>query len=325
MKAQRLTIVTYHYVRELAAGRYPRIRGLETRLFIEQLEYVLYHYTPVSMDEVMDALEDRGCLPERPILLTFDDGYADHYQNCFPLLLAKGVPGAFFPPVEAVRDRKMLGVNKIHFLLAMIDDPSVLVGEVLAFVKQHRARLGLAAEAEYLAQHMVQGRYDPAEVVFVKRMLQRELPAIARAELLDILFVRYLDVSEAVLASELYMTPAQLAHMARVGMYVGSHGTTHEWLNTLEPQKQAMEIEISLAFLRSLGVETSRWAMCYPYGAVDDSLVEILRARGCRLGLTTRPDVAVLDRVECYRLPRLDTNDLPVDRAAAANQWYLRA
>lgn len=325
MSAPKLTIVAYHYVRELARGRYPRIKGLETHLFAEQLEFLLRHYAPVSMAQVMDALDGTVELPRRSVLLTFDDGYVDHYATVFPLLTAKGVPGAFFPPVEAVRDRKALGVNKIHFLLATVPQTASLVADILDFVRREGERFGLLPGPEYQARVMKPGRYDPAETVFVKRMLQRELPEQARGELLGDLFARHFDISEEAFAQELYMTPEQLAHLIRAGMHVGSHGSSHRWLTTLEPAEQASEIDASLEFLRSLGADTDRWSMCYPYGAVDDSLVQAMRSRGCTLGLTTRSGVAVLDEAGRYHLPRLDTNDLPKDRAAAPNQWHAAA
>ncbi|MDO4879029.1 MAG: poly-beta-1,6-N-acetyl-D-glucosamine N-deacetylase PgaB [Neisseria sp.] len=43
-------------------------------------------YTPVSWRQLQDAREGRGSLPEKPVLLTFDDGYVSFYDTVFPLL-----------------------------------------------------------------------------------------------------------------------------------------------------------------------------------------------------------------------------------------------
>lgn len=43
-------------------------------------------YTPVFMSELIDFVYHDGLLPEKPILLTFDDGYVDNYTLLFPLL-----------------------------------------------------------------------------------------------------------------------------------------------------------------------------------------------------------------------------------------------
>ena len=93
-----LTIVMYHYVRPIAESPYPNIKGLEVNLFREQLRYCRRHYTFVSMAQVVAAAEGGEPLPKCPLLLTFDDGYIDHYQYVLPILLEFQVPGAFYAP-----------------------------------------------------------------------------------------------------------------------------------------------------------------------------------------------------------------------------------
>lgn len=52
-------------------------------------------WTPVSLDDIAAAREGRRPLPERAILLTFDDGYRSTYTRVFPLLLAYRYPAVF--------------------------------------------------------------------------------------------------------------------------------------------------------------------------------------------------------------------------------------
>ncbi|KLT73886.1 hypothetical protein PL75_00680 [Neisseria arctica] len=52
-------------------------------------------YTPVSWQQVIDAREGRGSLPENPVLLTFDDGYESFYRLVYPLLKAYQYPAVF--------------------------------------------------------------------------------------------------------------------------------------------------------------------------------------------------------------------------------------
>ena len=76
----------YHYVRDLKHSRYPRIKGLDAALFREQVAYLKKHYTCVSVDDVVDAARAGAPLPENAALLTFDDGYSDHFDFVFPIL-----------------------------------------------------------------------------------------------------------------------------------------------------------------------------------------------------------------------------------------------
>lgn len=51
--------------------------------------------TPITMDQLVTHLRTGLPLPAKPILLSFDDGYAGHYQHVFPLLKEFGYPASF--------------------------------------------------------------------------------------------------------------------------------------------------------------------------------------------------------------------------------------
>ena len=51
--------------------------------------------TPISMDQLVSHLRTGLPLPEKPVLLTFDDGYRGHFEHVFPLLEEYGYPGLF--------------------------------------------------------------------------------------------------------------------------------------------------------------------------------------------------------------------------------------
>ena len=106
-----LTIVMYHYVRELPLTRYPNIKGLKTTQFKAQLDYLRTHYVFVTRAQCLAALHGGPPLPTNAVVLTFDDGYLDHYTDVFPLLNQYGIEGWFFPPVRTIRYGEVLGVN----------------------------------------------------------------------------------------------------------------------------------------------------------------------------------------------------------------------
>lgn len=309
---RKVTIVMYHYVRDLQRSRFPAIKGLSIDRFRKQLDYIQSHFTFITAESLMEAVANPGMeLPPNPILLTFDDGYSDHFSNVFPLLDARGIQGCFFPSVQPLLEHRVLEVNKIQFVLAAVPDAGKLLEEIFVLVDELRCQFALKAKEEYLSAVTEKHRYDPREVTVVKRLLQRELPEPARAEMVRRLFAEYVTGDEAAFACELYMSVDQLICLRRHGMHIGSHGNTHVWLNHVPPEVQAAEIDHSLEFLEKLGIRNNEWTMCYPYGGFNDSLLQLLQDRHCRLGFGVEPRIANLDVDHRLTLPRIDTNDLP--------------
>jgi peptidoglycan/xylan/chitin deacetylase (PgdA/CDA1 family) len=307
-----ITIVMYHYVRDLERSRFPAIKGLSVERFCRQLDYIQTCYTPITVEDMLEALSfPEKDLPPNPILLTFDDGYSDHFASVFPLLDERGIQGCFFPPAQAVLEHKVLDVNKIQFVLATVPDAGSLLELVLSSLAEFRSQYTLPTREAYLLAVTGQHRYDTREVTMLKRLLQHELPEPVRVEIVRRLFAQYVTSDEAAFACELYMSLEQIACLRRHGMHIGSHGYAHAWLNHVSPQEQSVEIDRSLEFLQMLGIGKDEWTMCYPYGGFNDSLLQILRARQCRLGFTVEPRIADLNVYDRLTLPRVDTNDLP--------------
>jgi len=307
-----VTIVMYHYVRDLERSRYPRIKGLSIDRFRNQLGYIQANYVPISAEDLLEAVNfPHRKLPENAILLTFDDGYSDHFENVLPLLKEKGIKACFFPMAQAILEHRVLDVNKIQFILAAAPNVSKLLDEVFDALAEFRSEYSLKSREAYLMSITEKHRYDPREVTIFKRLLQRELPEPVRAKLVQRLFAEHVSSDEAAFSDELYMSLEQLGMLHSEGMHIGSHGYRHVWLNHLSPECQEVEVDRSLEFLRQAGIPLRDWTICYPYGGVDESLIEILRTRRCSLGFTVEPRIADLEREDRLTLPRIDTNDLP--------------
>lgn len=53
-------------------------------------------YAPVSLRALIDYAAGTGSLPEKPVVITFDDGYASVYERAWPILREHGFPAAVF-------------------------------------------------------------------------------------------------------------------------------------------------------------------------------------------------------------------------------------
>jgi len=319
----QVTFVMYHYVRELELTRYPRIKGLRVSEFRQQLAYMQRFYHFVTLQECLDALAG-ATLPQNSAVLTFDDGFIEHYDTVFPILHQQRIQGWFFPAAFPILFGEVLDVHKIHFILASAEE-SELFRIVMRELDECRGQIDLPEHATLFAELSGGSRFDSPEVTFVKQILQHYLPQPHRSQLVQRLFRRFVSGDEKAFAAELYATLDQLRCMAASGMYIGSHGFRHIWLDRSDRYTQIEEIEQSLAFLRQIGATTTNWVFSYPYGVYTPQVVELAKERGCAFGLTTDVGLGNLAVEDAFTLPRLDTNDLPKLDCAEPCQWMLRA
>ena len=317
-----LTIVTYHYVRDLKNSRFPEIKGLDLDLFKEQILYLRKHYHIITMEEVIHSIDNQAKIPKKSVLLTFDDAHSDHYVNVFPVLDKYQLQGSFFPPSKAVTEHTVLDVNKIHFILASAQNKSDIVSDIKNLLKVYKKEYQLQDFDYYHKKLACDYGYDTAEVIFIKRLLQVELREELRIKIIDTLFEKYVGMSESSFSRELYMNEEQLMHMLRSGQHIGNHGYNHYWWNSLTKEELREELDLSLAFLDKIGVDMKNWTACYPYGSYDDQSIEMLQERGCKLAVTTKVDIATTNKSTRFVMPRLDTNEIPKGRHQETNEWY---
>ena len=63
-------------------------------------------YTTVSLYDLLAHLTNGVPLPEKPVIITFDDGYRDNYENAFPLLAQRGMTASFFVVTDFIDEER---------------------------------------------------------------------------------------------------------------------------------------------------------------------------------------------------------------------------
>lgn len=305
----KLTIVMYHYVRNLKDSRYPDIKGLDIDLFKKQIGFLKSKYNFISYEKLLDCYNNKLSLPENSILLTFDDGYIDHYTNVFPILIENNIQGVFAIPGKIIAENRLLDVNKIHFILASrnIDE---LINDVYKRLDYYRGKEFIfPSNDELYSKLAIANRFDNEKVIFVKRLLQNELDERLRNIITSELFESFIPISEKAFAKELYMNLDQVKLMKKSGMHFTIHGYDHYWLEKLPYIEMKKDISKALEVFDGI-IDNNNWSICYPYGSYNVELLSYIKNNGCKLGFTTQ--VKIADYAEdILTLPRLDTNDFP--------------
>ena len=66
-------------------------------LFREQMKFLKDNgYNPLTMEQLYEYVVNGAAVPEKPVVLTFDDGYADTYSIVYPIMKEYGFPATVF-------------------------------------------------------------------------------------------------------------------------------------------------------------------------------------------------------------------------------------
>ena len=209
------TIVFYHYVRDVERTPFPGIKALSVAGFEAQLDWLQARFDVIDGPTFERAVL-AGVGFDRPTaLLTFDDGFVDHYEHVFPLLRASAgweassfwpggtlgdEPGALERPQDAfpsqsARRRPVYDGSRCR---------AGRRGRQHSAAGGHRERNSSGREGIY--------RYDEAPDVRIKRILNYEAPyPIADRVLVQAVFARILAMQRSLRARVSISRPPRCA------------------------------------------------------------------------------------------------------------------
>jgi peptidoglycan/xylan/chitin deacetylase (PgdA/CDA1 family) len=297
----------YHYVRDLPRTRFPRIKGLLTEDFRQQVAALSQHYEMATLESALAFL--RGDYqPARGLcLLTFDDGLKDHFTEVLPILAERNLQGIFFLPTACLEDVRVASVHKNHFLLASLEFDEYRRA-FLAELSRRHPETTTEVDTRLVAATY---RWDTPEVADFKFLLNFRLSAAVRDAILDVLFSAYLGDEQA-FARELYLSWAEARQMQDAGMLIGSHSHDHVALSTLSDERQRQDLETCTTLLhRRLGAQ-KLWPFSYPYGRThtyNELTVRTVQTLGYSCSFGTEPGVNHVGE-DIFALRRIDTKDV---------------
>jgi len=152
--AQGVPILYYHSILQQS--------GNELRMPPEQFEAQMNYlqdkgYQSVSLEQLYKAMYKNGTLPEKPFVITFDDGYVDNYTTAFPILAKHGFTATVFMVTSYIDGPAFMSLPQLKDLVAKgweveghtIDhpyltkiDPATVLSELTASKKSLEHELG---------------------------------------------------------------------------------------------------------------------------------------------------------------------------------------
>lgn len=87
--------------------------------FEEQMKYLSDHgYHVLTIDQLYNVLYENGTAPEKPVVITFDDGYSDNFTQAFPIMQKYHFSGTVFMVSSFVNGQGFLTEDQLKQLQA---------------------------------------------------------------------------------------------------------------------------------------------------------------------------------------------------------------
>jgi peptidoglycan/xylan/chitin deacetylase (PgdA/CDA1 family) len=273
-------------------------------LFEHQIRHISRTYRPVSLRRLVDALERGVPLPERGIVVTFDDGFANNYTVAFPILRKHSVPFTIFLTTG------MIGSADSQLWSERVSR---------AVFKSHHVRIELSICGRECRFELTD---DGAREVAAREILAllKRAPRDARDSAVGVIESAFGRPPLRAEDRERYgfLTWEQVREMSDAGVEFGSHTVTHPIVSTLDDEALAFELSASKHTIEQ-HTRQECYSFAYPNGGWGDFSERDKRAvrrAGYRCGLAVlgglnrkNADLFALQRVNVrrqYELPMLD-------------------
>lgn len=235
----------------------------------------------ISTLDLVDARLTGRRLPARPLVLTFDDGYADFAEHAWPILRRHGVPCTLFVPTGYPDEDRAFWWDRVHGAILASGIPTADLPGI------GTVRLGTPAQRQGLSRRLI-----------------RHLKELDHGDLLAAteLVVQRLQVEPA---TPRVLSWDDLSGLARDGLTVAPHSVEHPLLTRIGLAAVRREIEESRRTLAErLGSVAPVFA--YPSGAHDDAVVAIAEDLGVRCAFTTIAGLNGPGAIDWLRLRRFN-------------------
>ena len=259
-----LLILNYHRVGD--AEKTPYDSGTFSCTAAEfdwQVRYLRHRFPIVDLEGAVDIVHGRATTSRTSILLTFDDGYRDNFEQAFPILRSLGVAAAFFLPTAFV------GTGRLPWW------------DVIAYIVKNSPQSRIALVYPEPAVFDLTPPHRERSIMAILELFKR--PLVTDTER----FIRELESAcaferPASSAERCFLNWDEAREMQEGGMGFGSHTHTHEILGKQTYDRQLEELRVSRRILEGeLGraVDTLAYPVGQPETFNDDSFKALMEAR----------------------------------------------
>lgn len=291
---RQVLLLGYHRVLDVPdEARFPfdpELVSASVAQFRRQMQMLSDRYSPITCETLIQYLDGKGSLPKRPVIVTFDDGFADNYEHAFPVLKEIGMPATIFVSTDYIGTDKVFWFDRVVQVLLKCSQSELVFDS-------------LGGMHLYLGQ-TVESRRSAAERLLI---ILKAAPDAKRLQAVEELEQR-VEPETLTSARELsrILNWEQIIEMSQSGIEFGSHSRSHPVLARLDQAGLKNELRGSREIIEAkIGKPVQ--VLSYPVGGFNDIsevVTREVRAAGYRLGVSYIPGTNYLRSFDRFRMRR---------------------
>jgi peptidoglycan/xylan/chitin deacetylase (PgdA/CDA1 family) len=275
--------------------------------FVSLLEFISRHAQVVSLEQLVNAPAYESGDRVR-VVLTFDDGYRDNYDNAFPELVRRRMPATIFVATQSVdQPDAHMWWDEIDFLVDRLTSEN---------------KDGLA---QVLQSIDVLWKPEEPHCTLKNRIVDtlRELPTRERNDRVARLSSHNAG-GRTRARDRLMLSWGEAREMSARGIAIGAHSVTHASLDELDGAELRNEI---VACRDRIHQEIGRMPhlFAYPSGRFSRATKNAVQKAGFKIACTTKSGIYNTD-CDPLEIPRIDVTDdmvSGIQRSFSENMcWY---
>lgn len=292
VRKKEFFIISYHRI--INKGKefkfYEDIINTDLDDFNKQIEYLVNNFHIISFNELYDVIWENKNLEENLLIITFDDGYKDFYNNVIPILNKHDVKATLFLTSHFASNITLGWWEKIAYMIKTTEKE---------YIDLPNINMRFNTESNSLDHNVIKivdkiKYYDGDKKKYVIDEVEKQSEV-------------YVDESE--LSKTLYLNWGELKKLKKYKVEFGSHSLTHSILTKLNDEQLKSELIDSKKIIEEkLDVNVNTF--CYPNGRsrdYNDDIIRMLKESGYLSSVTLQfgSNPLIKNNFDIYSLKRI--------------------
>lgn len=308
--ASRGLILMYHRVAEKDID--PWSLCVTSQHFSEHLEVLQKHARPISLRQLAEAYQE-GNIPNRTVVVTFDDGYANNLHNAKPLLERFNIPATVFVTTAYIDKNREFWWDELDYVMLQ---PGRLPEKLCLTINGSLRQWDLGAAVNYREEdyrhdrNRQDGKGQPGSRLSLYYSIYQQLQRLSeerQQKAMDEILI-WADAEPVARSTHRSLVPEEICILGQRGLVeIGAHTANHPLLCTQSIALQRNEIQKSRADLEEImGHRVTSFS--YPFGNYTEETIHLVQEAEFTCACSAVEET-VWRHSDCFQLPRFEVQN----------------